>query len=398
VKILMISEVFPPRVGGSGRWFWELYRRLPREAVLIAAGQSAHAEEFDRSHDLRVTRLPLTFTTWDILSLRGLRQYAAAARLLDALVKRDRPDVLHCGKCLPEGLLAWLVKQRRGTPYLCFVHGEELTLARTSRNLNWLTRHILRGAERIVANSGHSRGILENDWGIAPERIVVLHPGVDTTRFIPAERDPSVRAQLGWHDRPVVLTVGALQKRKGQDSLIRALPAIRARFPDVLYAITGEGWERSYLEHLVEELGVQGQVQFRGVPSDEDLLRCYQQCDLFALPNRQVGWDIEGFGIVLLEAQACGKAVIAGKSGGTAETMQVPETGLVVPCEGPDDLAASVIELLSDRPRLAQMGEAARERVVEQFDWTLLSRRAERLFHLSRVLDKPSPTAQRVLP
>ena len=124
-----------------------------------------------------------------------------------------------------------------------------------------------------------------------------------------------MRARLEWTGRRVVLTVGALQKRKGQDMMIRALPAIRQRCPDVLYAIVGEGWERPYLESLVAELSVADLVQFRATPADDELIECYQQCDLFALPNRQVGWDFEGFGIVLLEAQACGKPVVTGQSG-----------------------------------------------------------------------------------
>src|SRR5205814_10004845 len=108
---------------------------------------------------------------------------------------------------------------------------------------------------------------------------------------------------------------------------------------------------------------------FLGELDDATLLCCYQQCDLFVLPNRQVGRDIEGFGIVLLEAQACGKPVVAGASGGTAETMRIPETGRVVPCDHPDELAALVTELLADRARLARMGEAARRWTVERLDW-----------------------------
>ena len=160
------------------------------------------------------------------------------------------------------------------------------------------------------------------------------------------------------------------------------LPAIRERVPDVLYAIAGEGWERSYLEQLVTELGVQCHVQFRGVPSDEELLHCYQQCDVFALPNRRVGWDIEGFGIVLLEAQACGKPVIAGTSGGTAETMRVPDTGMLIPCASPEPVAEASVKLLRDTDRRYQMGRAGRDWVVEQFDWKFLGKRAEQLFGL----------------
>jgi len=207
-----------------------------------------------------------------------------------------------------------------------------------------------------------------------------MHPGVDTARFVPSPVDAEARQRLGWLNRRVILTVGALQKRKGQDMMIRALPALRARFPNVLYSIVGEGWEKTYLERLADELGVREMVQFRGVPSDSELVTCYQQCDVFALPNRQVGWDIEGFGIVLLEAQACGRPVITGASGGTSETIEPGETGLVVVCETVEPGVNAVSDILDHADRAAQLGVRGRERAVTQFDWRVLSRQAQALF------------------
>ena len=133
--------------------------------------------------------------------------------------------------------------------------------------------------------------------------------------------------------------------------MILALGAIRETIPDVLYAIVGDGEERPTLQELVAREGLGEHVQLLGELDDETLIACYQQCDLFVLPNRQVGRDIEGFGMVLLEAQACGKPVVAGASGGTVETMRIPETGLVVPCELHHDLAALLAEFLTDRER-----------------------------------------------
>jgi phosphatidylinositol alpha-1,6-mannosyltransferase len=238
----------------------------------------------------------------------------------------------------------------------------------------------VRYASFLIVNSRNTERMLVGDWGICADRIRLLHPGVDTRQFVPAVPDRSWRATLGWDERPVVLTVGRLQLRKGHDQMIRALAAIRAAVPEVLYAIVGDGEERPDLEGLVASEGLGDHVQFLGEVDDDRLVQCYQQCDLFALPNRQVGCDIEGFGMVLLEAQACGKPVIAGASGGTAETMQVPDTGLVVPCDGPDALASAVIELLADPDRRARMGEAARAWVVEHFDWGPLSHKAETMF------------------
>jgi phosphatidylinositol alpha-1,6-mannosyltransferase len=203
---------------------------------------------------------------------------------------------------------------------------------------------------------------------------------MDAQRFTPAPPDPEVRRRLGWDGRTVILTAGRLQKRKGQDQMILALPRIRRDFPNVLYAIVGDGEERTNLESLVAREGLGEHVQFCGEVSDQDLIHCYQQCDLFVLPNRQVGQDIEGFGMVLVEAQACGKPVVAGASGGTAETMRVPETGRIVCCEGPDLLAEVVVSLLTDLDLRTRMGEAARVWAVENFDWATLSRQAASLF------------------
>jgi phosphatidylinositol alpha-1,6-mannosyltransferase len=272
--------------------------------------------------------------------------------------------------------LRWLT----GVPYLCYVHGEDVTGATTSRELHFLARRVLQQAAFVIANSHNTERILLGDWRLPSERVRVLHPGVDTERFVPAPRDRSVRARLGWGERRVVLTVGRLQKRKGHDMLIRALPALRRAVPDVLYAILGDGEERTALEQLVDREGVRQSVQFLGEADDQTLVRCYQQCDLFALPNRQVGVDIEGFGMVLLEAQACGRPVLAGASGGTAETMRVPQTGRLVPCDGPQELTRVLTELLPQPDLLEGMGAAGRAWVVDRFDWAALTRQAECLF------------------
>lgn len=378
-----MSDVFPPRVGGSGRWLWELYRRLPGFDVTVLAGPAPGDAEFDRTAPLRIGRLTSAFPSWGLLNARAALAYARAFGQLRAVARRRTPGAVHCGKALPEGLLGLLHRYRTGVPYWCYVHGEELGVARTSRELTWLTAVVLRRAARVVANSEHTRGLLVSDWAVAPEQIAVLTPGVDTARFVPASPDPAARAALGWTGRTVVLTVGALQPRKGQDMLIRALPAIRRRCPSVLYAIAGEGWERAALERLVADVGVAEAVTFLGVPGEDELVRLYQQCDLFALPNRRVGRDFEGFGIVLLEAQACAKAVITGRSGGTVETVRPGETGEVVPCEEPEALAAACIALLENPTRRAEMGARAREWVVERFDWPVLVRRASGLFAAS---------------
>ncbi len=208
--ILLVSRSFPPMRGGSGRWLWGTVRRMPRESVHAATSLTPEGEAFDRTHDL-----PMSASTAATAELERAQPAAAAwatcplCGQLRRLVRQTRPAVIHCGKCLPEGFPAWALRASGGPPYWCYAHGEELTLARTSAELGWLTRRALRGAAGIIANSQHTRGLLVRDWGVKPERIHVLHPGVDAHAFVPAEPDPAVRAKLGWTDRRVILTVGA---------------------------------------------------------------------------------------------------------------------------------------------------------------------------------------------
>jgi phosphatidylinositol alpha-1,6-mannosyltransferase len=219
----------------------------------------------------------------------------------------------------------------------------------------------------------------------------VLHPGVDTVQFTPADRNTVLRQKLGWGERPVVLTVGRLQKRKGHDVLLQALPEIIRQVPDVLYVIVGEGEERPQLEHKIAELQLESHVQMVGELQDQPLIEAYQQCDLFVLPNRDVNGDIEGFGMVLLEAQACGRPVIAGDSGGTAETMQVGTSGLLLDCTAPAELERVIPELLLDPQRMAAMGIAGRHWTETHFAWPALTLAAAELFDPREFARSKSP-------
>ena len=372
MRILLVSEVFPPRHGGSGRWFWEIYRRLDAKQTVILAGTYPGDVEFDTSHMLQVHRTPMSFPTWGVASRQGFGCYRELVGMIRERVNRDRPDQIHCGKILPEGLAAWWIHHRFGIPYLCYVHGEELSIAGASRELRWLTRRVFASAARVIANSHNTASLLRHDWQVSEDQLRVLHPGVDIDHFRPAERDLAVRSELGWDDRPVILTVGRLQKRKGHDQLIRCLPALIKCHPELLYSVIGDGPERTALRSLVKQLNLGQHVDFRGEADDVEILSCYQQCDLFALPNRTVDGDFEGFGMVLLEAQACGKSVIAGTSGGTGEAMVDGETGYRVDCESEFALTKCLTSLTLDREAIETMGNRAREWTTEHFAWDSL--------------------------
>lgn len=384
MSTLVLTEVFPPRTGGSGRWLWELYRRVPAITgggrAVVMAGRCDGDEAFDRTQDVEIHRAPLTFPSWGVVGVGALHRYWRIYRRAAKLMREHGLGAVHCGRCLPEGAVAWLLKRKRGAPYAVFVHGEELNTVATSRELSLLTRHVFGDATVLIANSHNTAAQLRRRWVVPAQRIEVLHPGVDTALFTPAPRDHTWRGAHGWNDRPVILTVGRLQKRKGHHLLIGALPRICAAAPDVLYAIVGDGERRAALQQQVNRLGLRNHVQFLGERADDELVRCFQQCDLFALPNVEIAGDFEGFGMVLVEAQSCGKPVIAGDSGGTRETMGGGVTGRIVDCTDIEALAGAVSELLTDRGRAAEMGGAARRWASSQFDWQVQARRAARMF------------------
>jgi phosphatidylinositol alpha-1,6-mannosyltransferase len=195
---------------------------------------------------------------------------------------------------------------------------------------------------------------------------------VDCAWFKPAPADAAVRARLGWGGRPVLLTVARLQARKGHLRLLEALPALVARHPDLLWAVIGEGRLRRELEDRSVAADLEANVLIHGEVDEETLLAAYQQCDVFVLPNVEVDGDFEGFGMVLLEAQACGRAVVAGRSGGTAEAMVEDETGLLVDCASGAALGGALQRLLEAPELRRAMGERGR-RWASSFDWDAIA-------------------------
>jgi phosphatidylinositol alpha-1,6-mannosyltransferase len=263
---------------------------------------------------------------------------------------------------------AWLARIAGGPRYVCWSHGEDLATAATSRELTLTTKLVLRGASRALANSRNTAALLER-FGVAPGDVRVAYPGVDPARFRPDVDGAAIRRRLGAERDPLLLSVGRLQRRKGHDVAIRALAALAPRLPSLRYAVVGTGEEQDSLRRLAEECGVADRVHFEGAVSDADLPAYYAACDVFVLPNRKEGEDIEGFGIVFLEAQASARPVIAGRSGGAPEAVSDGETGLLVAGEDVGELARAVEQLISSAELRAKLGAAGRVRVLRDFTW-----------------------------
>ena len=378
-KTLLLTENFPPKEGGSGRWFWELYSRLPNDKVLIVANDTPEGREFDKTHELDIVRIELESTEWGLASTKGLGFYWETIRKVLKLVKEHGIEEVHCGRVIPEGVIARALKLLAGARYNCFVHGEDVETAATSREHSLLVKNVCKNASMLICNSENTANIVRKLGFDSGSKCEVLHPGVDTSRFEVAAPDTSFRQKMGWSGKRVLLTVGRLQRRKGQDFLIKSMPTLLNEFPDLFYAVVGRGECYDELISLVDQHELHDKVCVYPDMDDEALIKCYQQCDIFILPNRTIDNDIEGFGMVLVEAQVCGKPVIAGDSGGTRETMNIGKTGHIIDCSSTENLLNGLSPILRNREIVDGEVDIA-DYAKNRFNWDQHVAKAKRLF------------------
>ena len=229
-------------------------------------------------------------------------------------------------------------------------------------------RFVLKRADALLSNSDFTRDTLVNLLGVDPGAVECVYPTVDENRFRPGLAGADLRAQIGLGEgQRVILSVGRLMRRKGFDNVVRSLPFLLQRGLDIHYVVIGIGEDFEHLRNLARELGLADRVHLLGHVSYEDLPRWYGVCDLFAMPNREIGGDTEGFGLVFLEAAAAGKPVVAGSAGGTGSAVVDGVTGLRIDGEQLDAIAWALFRLLSNPQEAGQMGQKGRERVLENY-------------------------------
>lgn len=366
LRILVLTELFLPTKGGTAVWFAEVYRRLGGKEIHIATADVPGAAEIDAVHPNTVHRLSLKRVAW--LKPESLAMYWRFLSLALRLTLRHRFTTVHAGRVLPEGLVAWLVARIARIPVAIYAHGEEITTWRQPGKFKAM-RFVYRHADKVVANSEFTRDQLLK-LGVVPERVVIIHPGVDTDRFKPGLLCEDLKASIELTaGQSLILSVGRLSRRKGFDMVIRSLPELLKRGLDVQYALIGVGEDRDYLVDLARERNVSDRVHMLGHVAIEDLPRWYNACDVFAMPNREIDGDTEGFGMVFIEAAACGKPTLAGNAGGTGAAVQHGVTGLRVDGASRQEVTEGLAAMLDDSEYAARLGQNGYKRVRERFGW-----------------------------
>lgn len=366
-KYLVLTELFLPTKGGTAVWFDEVYRRLGGKDVHILTATVPGDETHDRGHPNTIHRLDLQRHPW--LRPASLLMYLRLVTKGMSLAMHHDFEAVHAGRVLPEGLCGWLIARATRRPLVIYAHGEEITnwrrAPRRLRAMSFAYRH----ADRVIANSGFTREELLK-LGVASERIEIIHPGVDLERFRPGCAVRDLRESIGITDaQKLVLSVGRLTRRKGFDHIIRSIPRLLDAGIDVHHAIIGIGEDQQYLLEEARNAGVTDRVHLLGHIEAEDLPRWYCAADVFAMPNREVGSDTEGFGMVFVEAAACGTPSIAGQAGGTGSAVLDGKTGLRVDGADLNAVAAALERMLGKERLAAQLGPFALERARTEFSW-----------------------------
>jgi phosphatidylinositol alpha-1,6-mannosyltransferase len=359
---LLVTNDFPPKTGGIQSYLWELWRRLPPHTVSVLTTPYAAAAEFDRAQTFAVerSRRPVLLPT--PATMRWIRDAAAAAGA----------DLVVLDPALPLGM----VGPRLGVPYAVVVHGAELTVPARLPVGATLLAPVLRGATCIVAAGTYPAAEAARVAGPAVP-VVVVPPGVDTDAFRPLAADERRAARVRFDlpdDAEVIVSLSRLVPRKGMDVLIAAASLLARERPDLVLAIAGTGRDRPRLERLARHCGAP--VRFLGWVTDADRAQLLASSDVFAMlcRSRWGGLEQEGFGIVFLEAAACGVPQVAGDSGGAAEAVVAGETGEVVARPGdPWVAAAALARLLDDPERRRRQGRAARRRAEQEYSYDRLA-------------------------
>lgn len=298
-----------------------------------------------------------------------VKQAATFGVTMLEIIVREAPTIVHLAS-LSEGYLGLILARFLKLPFLVYAHGNEVFTEKT----DWAKpKMALQHADYVVAVSQYTADLVRN-WGVDDSRIRVIYPGCDIDHFRPLQpSDQLKRSLLGDRSNDsIILSVGNLVERKGHDMVIKALPIIMKTVPSVTYLIAGAGPFRPQLQQLAAEVGVGDRVKFLGEVLSEQVPELIAISDVFAMPSRlrPEYSDVEGFGLVFLEAGACEKPVIGGRSGGVAEAVVHGETGFLVDPVDPDDIARHIAQLLSDAPLAIRLGKQGRHRVLTQFTWS----------------------------
>lgn len=359
-KSLLVTLDYPPMRGGVASYWARVTASMPSDRWQVLT--SVPGDRARPSNQVIVSPLlgSLIWPRW----IRGLwstyRVYG-----------QTHSELLVAAQVLPVGTIAYMLHKLFGVPYVVQVYGMDLALAQQNPRKARLAKKILQSAQAIITNSVATARLLE-PFDISNDRVEIVYPVPESPQFN-AEAVEKLRVQNQLQGKRVVLTVGRLVERKGQDMTLQALASLSSTVQDLVYVLVGDGPYRPELERRASQLGVN--ALFLGEVEDKERDAWLRLCDLFVMPSRALPGDVEGFGMVYLEAGACGKPVIAGNSGGVGEAVLHGETGLLVDPNSVSEIASAISQVLHDPELAKRIGMQAQKRYDQYWNWSAMIER-----------------------
>lgn len=349
-NVLLFTLEYPPDIGGIANYYGNLVKYWSEGEVKILAGK-----KLLKPHGL--------FCLWHLWRA----------------VKKNNIQTVLVGQILPLGTVTWLLAKFIKFDYVVFLHGMDLTYGLKTPRKKRLAHKILAGAKKIIAANSYVAKLTGEivDGG----KIMVVNPGVNLpiTNY-KLQITNHLKEKYNLINKSVLLQVGRLVERKGYDKVLAALPEVSAEVPDLVYVIIGDGPELKNYELRIKNDELQNNVILITDAADEEVQEWYELCDVFIMPAREIDGDFEGFGIVYLEANAHGKPVIAGDSGGVRDAVIDGVNGLLVNPESVDEIAQAIIKLAKDESLRKKLGEQGRE-WTKNFNWEKQVEKIVKLLH-----------------
>jgi phosphatidylinositol alpha-1,6-mannosyltransferase len=360
---------YPPFKGGIATYLGNLVRLLPKGSVRVLAQKAGDTHAFDVVQDAPIYRRRLQ-RTGPIPSLLNVLFW------MFWLIRRERPSHIVVSHIWPVGLVAWMVWRWFGIPYVVILHGMDVAqVLETGGRRASLVRRVLANASMVVANSAYTARLAESA-GASAAKLKVAHPSPGFTAADVALYRSASASKFAWEMRDnhalgigfMVLSAARLVERKGMDTLIRAVAILKKRGRRISLAIAGDGPDRKRLDDLALTEGVEEQVRFLGAVGQSELQALLAACEVFVLAPRSIGPDVEGFGIVYLEAGLLGRPVVGSRTGGVPEAVLDGRTGLLVTPDDPTALADAIQKLMDDPELASRLGFEGRKRAEHEFD------------------------------
>ena len=367
-KTLLITLDFPPRVGGVATYLSELCRRLPSEKCVVLAPPYDNSDDFDQSQPYQIYRKklisksPLIWPKWLPLLYWTYK-----------IIRQEKIKYIQAGQILPIGTVALLINKIFNIPYLVYTYAMDVTIIKDSSRRKKLAQKILKKAKHIATISQFTKKELLN-LGTDESKIVMVYPCSEIWQQVPANIEDiknSIIKKYKLTHKTILLTIGRLEERKGHDMVIKALPQVLKEIPDLVYIIGSQGPHELKLKDLVLQYQLSEHIIFAGPIPQKELPAYYQLCDVFIMCSRVLSnRDAEGFGIVYLEANAFGKPVIAGRSGGVEDAVIHEQTGILVNPTETNEISQAIIKLLNNQSLANQLGQQGQQRALQQFQWS----------------------------